>query len=125
MLVICCVALAASLALRVRADGQVGVGGHSRLTLPPMCFSRTAFDIPCPGCGLTRSFVHLAHLEWDAAWRMHRLGWLLFATVLLQLPYRLHAVITRRQIVPVAVATWYSRTLIALLIGNWLWTMCS
>lgn len=27
--------------------------------------------LPCPGCGMTRAFVHLLHLDFAGAWRMH------------------------------------------------------
>jgi len=63
-----------------------GLGGRS---LPPMCASRLMFGIRCPGCGLTRSFVSLASGDWGASWRHHRLGWLVFVAVVLQVPYRL------------------------------------
>jgi hypothetical protein len=60
------------------------------LVVPPLCASRTWFGVPCPGCGLTRSFIHLAHGRWQASWQAHRLGWLLALLVLLQIPYRLY-----------------------------------
>lgn len=52
------------------------------------CFSRRFLHIPCPGCGLTRAFAHLAKGEWSAALVAHPLaplfavealaGWLLW-----------------------------------------------
>lgn len=52
------------------------------------CFSRRFLSIPCPGCGLTRAFAHLAKGEWSAALTAHPLaplfavealaGWLLW-----------------------------------------------
>ncbi len=36
-----------------------------------ICFSRRFFHIPCPGCGLTRAFAHLAKGEWGAAVTLH------------------------------------------------------
>jgi len=38
------------------------------------CFSRRFLGIPCPGCGLTRSFAHLAKGEWPAALAAHPLA---------------------------------------------------
>jgi hypothetical protein len=38
------------------------------------CFSRRFLGIPCPGCGLTRAFAHLAKGEWPAALAAHPLA---------------------------------------------------
>jgi hypothetical protein len=38
------------------------------------CFSRRFLGIPCPGCGLTRAFAHLAKGEWTAALAAHPLA---------------------------------------------------
>ena len=43
-----------------------------------ICLFRRATAVPCPGCGLTRAFVHLARGEWLAALADHPLA-LLFA----------------------------------------------
>lgn len=45
---------------------MVSVGEHGRvfvagLTVPETCFAKIYFGADCPGCGLTRSMVHLAH----------------------------------------------------------------
>jgi hypothetical protein len=44
-----------------------------------ICLSRRLFHIPCPGCGLTRAFAHLAKGEWEAAFTLHPLAPLLAA----------------------------------------------
>jgi Protein of unknown function (DUF2752) len=44
--------------------GRVAVRGLTGYPLPPSCFTRTAFGLKCPGCGLTRSFIHLAEGDW-------------------------------------------------------------
>ena len=46
------------------------------------------FGIPCPGCGLTRSFISLAHGHWSEAWRYNPAGPVWFLLVAMQLPYR-------------------------------------
>lgn len=38
-----------------------------------VCLLRNATGLPCPGCGMTRAFAHLAKGEWSAAWRDHPL----------------------------------------------------
>lgn len=57
--------------------------------LPGLCYTREIFGIPCPGCGLTRCFISLAHGEFSRALRFHPAGVLLFAFVVCQIPYRL------------------------------------
>lgn len=106
--------------LDVRADGRVAVQGFSAHALPPVCMSQRALGVKCPGCGLTRSFVHLAHGRWDAARAAHRLGWLVFLAVLVQVPYRFVAMYRAR---PPLRGRWWrlgsAWALLVLLIGNW------
>lgn len=79
--------------LEVRPDERVAFRGFSHWPLPHSCYSRAVFGVPCPGCGLTRSFVYLARGNWQAAWQEHRLGWLVAGIVALQFPYRLWALL--------------------------------
>jgi hypothetical protein len=58
------------------------------LTLPPMCAYKLFLGLNCLGCGLTRSFTYMGHLELAAAWEMHRLGPLLWSVVAIQVPFR-------------------------------------
>lgn len=39
-----------------------------------ICFARRVLGIPCPACGLTRAFAHLAKGEWTAALAAHPLS---------------------------------------------------
>jgi hypothetical protein len=39
-----------------------------------VCLSRRLFHLPCPGCGMTRAFAHLAKGEWSAALTAHPLA---------------------------------------------------
>ena len=51
-----------------------------------ICWSIAFFDRPCPGCGLTRSFIALAGGDWQGAAALNTLGPPLFlATVSLLL----------------------------------------
>ena len=94
---LCFLLLAATIAvlawsLEVRSDERVAFRGFSQWPLPHSCYSRAIFGVPCPGCGLTRSFVYLARGDWQSAWREHRLGWLLAGFVAIQFPYRTWAI---------------------------------
>jgi len=80
-------ALAASLVLECGEDGRLRlplVGAE----LPAVCWWRRCLGIDCPGCGLSRCFVSLAHGDVSAAVRYHPFGVVLFAVVAVQLPYR-------------------------------------
>lgn len=105
----------------VHSDQRVALACLPGWPLPEMCLSRSAFGVSCPGCGLTRSFVYLAHGDWTASWTMHRLGWLLALAVVLQLPYRAWALCVKDK-APLgkAVPKFFGSLLIALLLVNWL-----
>jgi len=60
----------------------------SPLYLSETCFSRHFFGISCPGCGLTRSFVAMAHGHIQTAFEHNLMGPILYLTCLLQIPYR-------------------------------------
>lgn len=106
--------------LEVRPDQRVAFRGLSSTPLPPSCVSHELFGIPCPGCGLTRSIIYLAHGQWRASLAMHRLGWLMALAALLQIPYRIQAL---RQddatYLPPRFTRGFGKTLVALLMINW------
>jgi len=64
-----------------------------------ICLSRRLLHIPCPGCGMTRAFAHLAKGEWGAALVLHPLapivalemvlGWIAWGAAIFQRPLRL------------------------------------
>ncbi len=77
-----------SFLLQVRPDGRVHFRFAPENPLPHLCASRMLFDAECAGCGLTRSFIHLAEGEWLKSWNIHRAGWLIALLVAVQVPYR-------------------------------------
>jgi len=94
----------------------------SKLSLPALCASRTYFNTDCPGCGLTRSFISLAHGKLDAALRLHRLAPALYLFFLLQVGFRLWSLLGK----PSAVLERAGRinhylgwALIVALLSNW------
>ncbi len=56
---------------------------------PGVCTFKRLVGIDCPGCGMTRSFVSLAHGQWAQAWRYNPVGFLFFPVVAFQIPYRI------------------------------------
>lgn len=61
------------------------LGTHVQLGLPPCAFL-TLIGLPCPTCGLTTAFAHMARLEITMAARAHWLGPLLFAMDVAAIP---------------------------------------
>ncbi len=120
MLAIACGILVLSLFLRVRSDDHAALAFLPDWPIPSSCPSQTIFHVDCPGCGLTRSFIHLAHGDWDCAFSKHRLGWLLALATVLQIPYRLTALLGHNpQPLGVRFPKLFGMALIAALIGNW------
>jgi hypothetical protein len=62
---------------------------HLPAHLPVVCPLRTFTGLPCPGCGLTRSFIALGHLHVADAFTLHPLGPPFYALVLSLLAWRL------------------------------------
>lgn len=62
---------------RLLTPAPSGVGTHTQLGLPP-CGFLVLFGRPCPACGLTTAFVHLAHLAPLDSLRANPLGLPLF-----------------------------------------------
>lgn len=61
----------------------------STIQLPETCMSRRILNIPCPGCGLTRSFVAFSRGRIEEAFRFNAMGPFIYVLLLLQIPYRL------------------------------------
>jgi Protein of unknown function (DUF2752) len=121
MLALASIVVVMAFLLQVNADGTVAFWLLPDHPLPPSCPSFMWLKVKCPGCGLTRSIVYLAHGSWLESWHIHRVGWLMAAAILFQLPYRIISL--RRPSQPV-LGTLFPRLfgwlLVALLIGNWL-----
>jgi hypothetical protein len=56
--------------------------------IPVMCGFRALTGQECMGCGLTRSFAYMGHLQPMAAFGMHKAGPLAFVFLAGQVPYR-------------------------------------
>jgi hypothetical protein len=121
MLLIACGVVAFAFLLQVREDSRVELRLLPGYPLPETCATHQLFGVDCPGCGLTRSFIHLSRWDWRASLAVHRLGWLIAAAVLLQIPYRV-AALRRGSEFPLGrtFAIRFGQALIALLIANWL-----
>jgi Protein of unknown function (DUF2752) len=88
VLVGACAVIGAGWLVDVEPDGAVGLIGAPAVKLPVLCPSRQLFGVDCPGCGMTRSVTHLLHGRLADSFAVHRLGWLVLAAVVFQVPYR-------------------------------------
>jgi hypothetical protein len=126
MLAVACFVLLAACVLEVLPDQRVAVRGFSNYPMPATCRSRAWLGMKCPGCGLTRSIVYLAHGDWHASLRMHRFGWLMAAVIAFQVPYRIAALrCGRYPWFSTRFAGFLSCALIAVLLANWLYEIAS
>jgi hypothetical protein len=83
------IALAAGSVLaiaRVLVPDPAGFGTHVQLGLPACAF-RVFTKLPCPACGLTTAFAHMARLEITSAVHAHVLSVPLFSATVIALPY--------------------------------------
>jgi hypothetical protein len=69
--------------------------------LPPLCLFKALTGHDCPGCGLTRSFTYMGHLDPIAAFRMHMLGPVLYLGVAAQIPWRISKLLRGYSAAPV------------------------
>jgi Protein of unknown function (DUF2752) len=121
MLMVAGVVWVLAFALVELPDGRVAFRGLTGIPLPQTCYSRSVLGFKCPGCGLTRSIIHLAEGDLDASWRSHRLGVLMAVVIAVQIPLRLIAL--RHLERPMMATRWqvvFAYALITLLVGNWL-----
>ena len=65
---------------------------------PVICPMRLIFGIPCPGCGLTRSFCAIARGNLSAAFGYHALGPVLYLVLLIAVPLLAYQAITHRRV---------------------------
>lgn len=84
-------AVIGSLAVQTTPDGALRLPMpfiSEKPCLPEVCMSSRVLGVSCPGCGLTRSFVAVAHGRWIHAFHCNPMGPILFVICVLQLPYR-------------------------------------
>src|SRR5262245_9678605 len=70
----CLGVLIACYMLQTTPEGRVALLGLKEHPLPGTCLSHELLGVSCPACGLTRSFIHLAHGRFAESLRLHRLG---------------------------------------------------
>ncbi len=116
--------LAASLLLRVGGGDKVLLPVIDA-PLPGVCTYKRWVGTECPGCGLTRCFISLAHGDVTAAWHFNPAGLLFFVIVAGQIPYRAWQIWRIRRGRRELVLHWCSALLVGLLVtalfAQWVW----
>lgn len=86
-LVLSLVVLALAATMSVQGGTQVTLPFFDQ-PLPELCHMRRYFGVDCPGCGMTRCFISLAHGDVVAAWHYNAGGIVLFGLLVAQIPFR-------------------------------------
>jgi hypothetical protein len=84
LVLLCCLGLLLAALLLSRAGSGENAIEIVGVQLPSVCAFRNTTGLPCPGCGLTRSWVELARGDLETSLARNRLGWLLMIYVMLQ-----------------------------------------
>lgn len=74
--------------LRVPGEEKVYLPFFEDTAIPGSCFSRETLGVDCPGCGLTRCFICMAHFDFVRAWHFNPVGVFCFLFVVVHIPYR-------------------------------------
>lgn len=74
------------------------VYSHTQLTSPFFCPIKTLTGIPCPSCGMTRSFLALAQGNLNESLNYHLFGFILFLGLLLTTVHLLIEILTQRKL---------------------------
>lgn len=95
----CTAVMVLAFLLSVRNERQVLLP-VLKVPLPELCMMKQWTGRGCPGCGMTRCFISLAHGDVRAALRYNPAGPLLFAMMAFQIPFRLMQIVRIRRGLP-------------------------
>jgi hypothetical protein len=120
MLIVATIVTLLSFVLDFTPSGHLAFPFLRSAPIPGLCPSQTLFGAECPGCGLTRSFVSLAHGHLQESLHFHRVGWLFALLVVLQFPYRLLALRNPdRRVLPRPIPDLIAWGLFVALVAQW------
>ena len=98
-LISCSAIVIAAALLQLDGPRRVAVSGLG-MRIPELCTYHRFTGLDCPGCGMTRSFISMAHGRILAAFRFHPLGALLFLGCAAQIPFQLIQLARLRRGIP-------------------------
>lgn len=88
LLVFCSMAIVGAFVLGINRTDHIATPWLG-VQMPSVCQFRNVTGLDCPGCGLTRAFVSIAHGRITEAIGYNGASLLVFAFVMLQIPYRI------------------------------------
>ena len=92
IILLCASIIPISFCIPNQEDMAIYLSGIKLQRLPNVCLFKKISGIECPSCGLTRSFISISNLKIKKAWYFHRVGILIYAFVVLQIPYRIYMI---------------------------------
>jgi hypothetical protein len=95
-----CIALVLLLSLCLKPDPR-GLGTHEQLWLRP-CNFHAQFGLPCPTCGMTTAFAHMARGQFADAFIAQPMGALAFVVCIILLPATLAASVSGANLLKIA-----------------------
>ncbi len=126
VLILSMVIILLSFLMSAPGEEQVYLPGTS-VPLPGLCVTRSAMGIDCPGCGLTRCFISLAHGQFVRAWHFNPAGFLFYAVVVVQIPLRLVQILrirSGRDVLKSPIFYWAIAAIAISLLLQWAVKMC-
>lgn len=122
LLIISTIIVVLSFTMTVRDGTQVLIPGTDQ-PLPGLCAFRNWFNWDCPGCGMTRAFISMAHGDLARAWGYNPTSLLFFPMVMIQIPLRSWLIWLAKQRRPQPdMGRWSLAPLLALMVlmlGQW------
>ena len=100
VIVFVCVAILAAMFMCRIESGDLYISGFGGITT---CALHRYLEIKCALCGMSRSFCLLARGEFMEGFRYHSVGPFLLLLVILQIPYRAWAIISRAESAPLLI----------------------
>lgn len=79
-------AISMSFVMTVEGDQKVYLP-FSTEPLPEVCGSRSVFGANCPGCGMSRAFISISHLEIGRALAFNSASLIVYLFVAIQIPW--------------------------------------
>ncbi|MBB6428693.1 hypothetical protein HNQ40_000499 [Algisphaera agarilytica] len=124
-LVIFAPALAVLLTASSLTANDEGIGTHTQLGLAP-CGFKSSTGLPCATCGMTTSFTHAADGHLLTAFVTQPAGAVLAVLTAMVVLVSGWSLASGMSLVPIGIALWRPRviiTMIALILGGWLYTL--